>query len=63
MPKVTTVVLWLILEREHHIEGPDGIPDLNRLNMLMFKNRLDQWKKEVRLAGMRPLVYINYRRN
>ena len=61
MPKVTTVVLWLILERERHIEGPDDIPDLNQLNMLMLKNRLDQWKKEVRLAGMKPLVYINYR--
>ena len=62
MPEVTTVVLWLVLERAHHIEGADGIPDLNSLSMLMLKNRLDQWKKEVRLSGMRPLVYINYRR-
>jgi len=61
MPRITTVVLWLVLEREQHIEGPNGIPDLNKLNMLMLKNRLDQWKKEVRLVGMRPLVYINYR--
>ena len=62
MPKITTVVLWFVLEREQHIEGSDGIPDLNSLDMLMLKNRLDQWKKEVRLAGMRPLVYINYRK-
>lgn len=61
MPKINTVVLWFVLERKKHIEGTNGIPDLNSLEMLMLKNRLDQWKKEVRLAGMRPLVYINYR--
>ena len=61
MPPINTVVLWLILERANHIEGPDGIPDLNQLNMLMLKNRLDQWKKEVRIQGMSPLVYVNYR--
>ena len=63
MPNVTTAVLWIVLERATHIEDPDGKPDLNRLNMLMLKNRLDQWKKEVRLMGVHPLVYINYRRN
>lgn len=61
VPQITTVVLWFVLERNQHIEGPDGVPDLNSLEMLMLKNRLDQWKKEVRLAGMKPLVYINYR--
>lgn len=63
MPNVTTAVLWIVLERATHIEDPDGKPDLNRLNMLMLKNRLDQWKKEVRLMGVHPLVYVNYRRN
>ena len=63
MPNVTTAVLWIVLERATHIEDPDGKPDLNRLNMLMLKNRLYQWKKEVRLMGVHPLVYVNYRRN
>lgn len=35
--------------------------DLTDLNMLMLKNRIDQWKKEVRLAGYTPIIYINYR--
>ena len=36
-------------------------PDINRLDMLMLKNRLDQWKKEVRLQGYTPIIYVNYR--
>lgn len=63
MPKVTTAVLWFVLERETHIEDADGKPDLNQLRVLMLKNKLDQWKKEVRLMGIRPLVYVNYRSN
>lgn len=49
--------------KEHtatHIEDENGKPDLNRLKMLMLKNRLDQWKKEVRVQGYKPLIYINY---
>ena len=45
------------------IEDANGKPDLSRLKMLMLKNRLDQWKKEVRLMAIRPLIYINYRSN
>lgn len=41
----------------------DGKPDINRLDMLMLKNRLDQWKKEVRLQGYTPIIYVNYRTN
>lgn len=60
MPKIHTVAIWLILERATHIEV-DGVPDINSLDMLMLKNRLDQWKKEVRLQGYKPLIYINYK--
>lgn len=60
MPQVRTAVLWLVLDRGH-IEDDDGKPDLSRLKMLMLKNRLDQWKKEVRLMAIRPLIYVNYR--
>ena len=38
-------------------------PDINRLDMLMLKKRLDQWKKEVRLQGYTPIIYVNYRTN
>lgn len=61
IPQITTVALWFVLERKTHIEDENGIPDLNKLEMLMLKNKLDQWKKEVRLSGYKPLIYINYR--
>lgn len=60
MPPVHTAVLWFVLDRGH-IEDDNGEPDLSQLKMLMLKNRLDQWKKEVRLMAIRPLIYINYR--
>lgn len=62
MPQIRTAVLWLVLDRGH-IEDDNGKPDLSRLKMLMLKNRLDQWKKEVRLMAIRPLIYVNYRSN
>jgi uncharacterized protein (TIGR04141 family) len=63
MPEVSTIVLWFVLERQDHIEDENGCPQLEELDMLMLKNRLDQWKKEVRLQGLKPLIYINYRTN
>lgn len=61
LPEIDTVVIWLVLDRKTHIEDDNGVPDLNKLNMLMLKNRLCQWKKEVRLKGLKPKVFINYR--
>ena len=60
MPEIDTVAIWFVFDREGHIET-NGIPDINALDMLMLKNRLDQWKKEVRLQGFKPLIYINYK--
>lgn len=61
MPVIKSVVIWFVLDRSGHIENEDGKPDINRLDMLMLKNRLDQWKKEVRLQGYTPIIYVNYR--
>ena len=61
MPELKTVAIWFILERRQHIEDENGIPQLDKLEMLILKNRLDQWKKAVRLQGFRPLILINYR--
>lgn len=60
IPAIDTVAVWIILERKTHIEDENGKPDINALEMLMLKNRLDQWKKEVRLQGFKPLIWINY---
>ena len=60
MPNIDKVAIWLILERKTHIEDSSGKPDFDKLDMLMLKNRLDQWKKEVRLQGFKPVIFINY---
>lgn len=62
MPPISNVGLWFILERaEHLLIDAQNEVDLSSLDMLMLKNRIDQWKKEVRLAGYKPIIYINYR--
>ena len=62
MPPVSKVAVWFVLERKKHIEDKNGRPNLDKLEMLMLKNKLDQWKKEVRLQGYKPIIYINYRK-
>ncbi|PFI17697.1 DUF6119 family protein [Bacillus cereus] len=61
MPEIERVAIWLVLERASKLTLIDGEPNLNELNMIMLKNKLDIWKKEVRLQGYEPIVYINYR--
>lgn len=62
MPSISKVGLWFILERAGHLPTDENNKvDLTALDMLMLKNRIDQWKKEVRLAGYKPIIYINYR--
>ena len=60
IPRIDSVAIWLILERKTHIEE-DGSPNINLLEMLLLKNKIDQWKKEVRLQGLKPIIYINYK--
>ncbi len=61
MPLVERVGLWFILERKNTLSVDNKRVCLEELEMLMLKNRIDHWKKEVRLAGFTPVVYINYR--
>ena len=61
MPPISRVGLWFILEKKKHLTIHGDKVDLTSLDMLMLKNRIDQWKKEVRLAGYTPGIYINYR--
>lgn len=61
IPPIEKVAVWIILERKTHIEDENRKPDINLLDMLMLKNRLDQWKKEVRLQGFKPIIWINYK--
>lgn len=60
--KIDNVYLWFVLERSD-LPLHKGKPDINKLNLLILKNKLDQWKKEIRLLGYRPIIKINYSRD
>lgn len=57
---IKKMVIWLILIRKTPLPMIGKTLDWEKLNMLVLKNRLDQWKKEVRLAGLQPEIWINY---
>lgn len=60
MPEVEKIAVWIVLKRQTHLPETDGKPDITSLKMMALKNRLDTWKKEVRLLGYTPVVYLNY---
>lgn len=60
MPEIKQIAVWIILKRKTHLENRNGKPDLSSLKMITLKNRLDEWKKEVRISGYSPVVYLNY---
>ena len=56
---IRDVCIWLVLERGE-LPFIDGRPNINALDMLILKSKLDVWKKEVRLLGFTPTIRINY---
>ncbi len=60
MPKVDRIAVWIVLKRRTRLPDTNGKPDISSLKMVMLKNRLDAWKKEVRILGYTPVVYLNY---
>ena len=59
-PSISKVAVWLIFERSEKIPLKNNTLDWDALNMLILKNKLDSWKKAVRLAGFQPEIWINY---
>lgn len=57
---IDNIGLWIILDRKTQLPLVSGKPDLNHLDMLILKNKIDHWKKEVRLSGYKPVIRINY---
>lgn len=57
---VEKIGVWLVLEKRQKLKTTKGKIDLNSLDMLMLKNRIDSWKKEIRVAGYKPVIRINY---
>ena len=59
-PKIDNVAILIILDRKKKLKEKNGNVDINELKMLMLKNKIDYWKKEVRAMGYKPIIYINY---
>jgi hypothetical protein len=59
-PPLSNVGIWIVLDRANQLNLIDGKPDINELDMLILKNKLDSWKKEVRVLGYKPIIYVNY---
>lgn len=59
-PHIENVGIWIVLERANKLGNVDNKPDINELDMLILKNKLDSWKKEVRVLGYKPVIYLNY---
>lgn len=60
--EIETVCIWIILERETKIhDDKTNTVDLNELNMIIFKNRLVAWRKQMLLWNYKPLIRINYK--
>ena len=57
---IENCAVWLILDRHTKLKEIDGTVDLNDLDMLMLKNKIDAWKKEIRNLGYKPIIHINY---
>ena len=60
MPTAKRFAVWLLLDRRNRLNLVNGRPDINELAMMSLKNKLDAWKKEVRILGYAPVVMINY---
>lgn len=58
---IKNIGIWLVLDRVGKLPLKDnGQPDINKLDMFILKNRIDEWKKKVRLMGLKPIIRINY---
>lgn len=62
-PTINTVAIWIVLDRKTKLDLKNGKPDINQLNMLMLKIRINEWKKIVRSMGYQPVIYLNYYSN
>lgn len=57
---IKNVGIWIVLKRSRQLSTSSGKINLNELDMFILKNRLDEWKKKVRLLGLNPIIRLNY---
>ena len=59
--KPNAMALWIVFEKRRKLDVVNNRLRWDDLAMLYLKVRIDNWRKKVQLAGMRPEIYINYR--
>ena len=59
--QISKVALWIVLERAEKLPIKSGRVDINKLNLLVFKNKLDTWQKDMRQLSYEPILIIAYK--
>lgn len=55
------VAILIVLDRQTRLSVVDGKVNLQELNLLVFKNKLNDWKREMRYLGFEPILLIGYK--
>lgn len=58
---IHNAVVWIVLERQTELPTIDGKVNLAALKMIVFKNKLDTWQKEMRQHNFNPILRICYK--
>lgn len=56
------VAVLMVLDRANELPTENGKVKLKELKLIVLKNRLNEWKSEMRHLGLEPVIYIGYRR-
>ena len=60
-PNVTELAIWLVFDRKNHLSvNSEGFVNLCELNMILLKRRILEWAREVRIKGLRPVIFVSY---
>ena len=60
-PEAKCFALWIILDRATKLKVyENNVVQLSELNMIILKNKLNEWQKELKNYGMQAKVFINY---
>lgn len=58
---IRDTVVWIILERHAELPIIDGRVSLAALKMIVFKNKLDAWQKEMKQYNFNPILRVCYK--
>ena len=58
---IKKVASLLVLDRQTKLSVVNGKVNIEELNLLVFKNKLNDWKREMRNLGFEPVLYIGYK--